>query len=92
MPVLGAVIGALIYVRFIPMENAIVGLWAHSDGSITALMLTPFAFLSCTILASVDVMLSRFWRQCTQQLEGISKPATNQFSVVLSLLPVPKVT
>ncbi|MAS57754.1 MAG: hypothetical protein CMA37_04015 [Euryarchaeota archaeon] len=57
VPVLGAVIGALIYLRFIPMENAIVGLWAHSDGSINALMLTPFAFLSCTILAWISAGL-----------------------------------
>ena len=27
----GSVLGALIYLRFIPIENAIIGLWAHSD-------------------------------------------------------------
>ena len=57
VPIVGAVIGALIYLRFIPMENAIIGLWAHSDGSINALMLTPLAFFSCTILAWISAGL-----------------------------------
>ena len=39
------------------MENAIIGLWVHSDGSTNALMLTPFAFLSCTILAWISAGL-----------------------------------
>ena len=57
VPIVGAVLGALIYLRFIPMENAIIGLWAHSDGSINALMLTPLAFFSCTILAWISAGL-----------------------------------
>jgi hypothetical protein len=57
VPILGAILGALIYVGFIPMENAIIGLWVHSDGSTNALMLTPFAFLSCTILAWISAGL-----------------------------------
>ena len=57
VPIVGAVLGALIYLRFIPMENAIIGLWAHSDGSINALMLTPPAFFSCTILAWISAGL-----------------------------------
>ena len=57
VPIVGAVIGALIYLRFIPMENAIIGLWAHSDGSINALILTPLAFFSCTILAWISAGL-----------------------------------
>ena len=51
VPILGAVLGALIYFRFIPVENVIIGLWIHSVGSINALMLTPIAFILCTILA-----------------------------------------
>ena len=57
VPILGAILGALIYLGFIPMENAIIGLWVHSDGSTNALMLTPFAFLSCTILAWISAGL-----------------------------------
>tara|TARA_B000000557_G_scaffold104897_2_gene84948 strand:+ start:11007 stop:12644 length:1638 start_codon:yes stop_codon:yes gene_type:complete len=57
VPILGAVLGALIYLRFIPIENAIIGLWAHSDGSINALMFTPLAFFSCTILAWISAGL-----------------------------------
>jgi hypothetical protein len=57
VPIVGAVLGVLIYVRFIPMENAIIGLWAHSDGSVNALMLTPLAFFSCTILAWISAGL-----------------------------------
>ena len=51
VPILGAVLGALIYFRFIPVENVIIGLWIHSVGSTNALMLTPIAFILCTILA-----------------------------------------
>ncbi|MEC7391496.1 MAG: hypothetical protein VX892_02980 [Candidatus Thermoplasmatota archaeon] len=57
VPILGAVLGALIYLRFIPIENAIIGLWAHSDGSINALMFTPLAFFSCIILAWISAGL-----------------------------------
>ena len=51
VPILGAVLGALIYFRFIPVENVIIGLWIHSVGSTNALMLTPIAFILCTIIA-----------------------------------------
>ena len=57
VPILGAVIGVLIYIRFIPLENSIIGLWAHSEGSVNALVVTPFAFLLCTILAWVSAGL-----------------------------------
>jgi len=57
VPILGAFIGAIIYVGFIPMEKAIIGLWAHSNGSINALIWTPLAFLSCAILAWISAGL-----------------------------------
>ena len=57
VPILGAFIGAIIYVGFIPMEKAIIGLWAHSNESINALIWTPLAFLSCAILAWISAGL-----------------------------------
>ena len=57
VPIIGALIGALIYFGFIPMENAILGLWIHSNGSINALMWAPLGFVSCTILAWISAGL-----------------------------------
>ena len=57
VPIIGALIGALIYFGFIPMENAIFGLWIHSNGSINALMWAPLGFVSCTILAWISAGL-----------------------------------
>ena len=57
VPILGAVLGALIYFRYIPMENVIIGLWIHSVGSTNALMLTPIAFILCTFLAWISAGL-----------------------------------
>ena len=57
VPILGAVLGALIYFRYIPVENVIIGLWIHSVGSTNALMLTPIAFILCTFLAWISAGL-----------------------------------
>ena len=57
VPIIGALIGALIFFDFIPMENTILGLWIHSNESINALMWAPLGFVSCTILAWISAGL-----------------------------------
>ncbi len=57
VPIFGAGIGSVIYFGYVPIENAIFGLWAHSIGTNSALIWTPIAFLSCTILAWISAGL-----------------------------------
>lgn len=54
VPIFGAFIASMIYFGAIPIDRAIIGLWAHS----TAIFWwTPFAFIGCAILAWISAGL-----------------------------------